>query len=168
MTAPTTYPKVDTTFAATVGFHNCGCGEHFEYRATSMEEYGALNRWVGHHNRCGTESLTHSAERIASALSVANDKLAEIAKLQGKLTNARCEIDDLTLELNQAHDLTARVSKDRGSYQAERDELRDELEDVRRDIAEAEELRTRVQELEAEADARDDAVNDAAEAGESL
>jgi hypothetical protein len=109
------------------------------------------------------------AETLEAGLPVANAQLAqaaEIARLTEKLTNARCEIDDLTLELNQAHDLTARVSKDRGSYQAERDELRDLVEDMQRDVAEVGELRTRVEELEAELDARDATVNDAAEAGE--
>ncbi|MCP3811814.1 hypothetical protein NLX62_05650 [Mycobacteriaceae bacterium Msp059] len=44
---------VRDAFARAVGVHRCGCGEQFEFTAEStIDDYAALNRWLGHHGRC--------------------------------------------------------------------------------------------------------------------
>lgn len=41
-------------FAAAIGFYACGdCLASFEFTEDSgLDEYAALNRWLGHHERC--------------------------------------------------------------------------------------------------------------------
>lgn len=39
---------------AAVGFYNCPCGSTFEFAEDStLQDYGALNRWLGRHVPCG-------------------------------------------------------------------------------------------------------------------
>lgn len=39
--------------AAAVGLHACECGESFDFPAdASLNDYAALNRWLGYHSRC--------------------------------------------------------------------------------------------------------------------
>lgn len=38
---------------AAVGIHGCNCGQSFEFPAdATLNDYAALNRWVGYHSRC--------------------------------------------------------------------------------------------------------------------
>lgn len=40
-------------FAAAVGFYDCPCGSGFEFGVDStLEDYAALNRWLGAHVPC--------------------------------------------------------------------------------------------------------------------
>lgn len=49
-------------FAAAVGFYSCPCGSAFEFSAGStLEDYAALNRWLGQHTPCAAVTLRSSA-----------------------------------------------------------------------------------------------------------
>lgn len=42
---------------AAVGVYTCPCGDGFEFTEDStIEDYAALNRWLGRHERCVVES----------------------------------------------------------------------------------------------------------------
>ncbi|OBF29811.1 hypothetical protein [Mycolicibacterium conceptionense] len=44
---------VRDAFARSVGFYICPCGDGFDFPATGgIDDYAALNRWLGHHGRC--------------------------------------------------------------------------------------------------------------------
>lgn len=44
---------VRDAFARAVGRHACRCGESFEFPEDGgIDDYAALNRWLGHHGRC--------------------------------------------------------------------------------------------------------------------
>lgn len=135
---------------------------------------------------------TALAETLEAGLPVANAQLAqaaEIARLTELLTNARCEIDDIQLQKVQLGDTIASLTKTESAYHTERDDAREDAEILRgqlddmRDRAEDAEsllevvreerdwLTARVQELgsaERDTEARDAAVDDAAEAGDDL
>lgn len=43
------------TFARAVGNYQCSCGESFEFvDGMGIDDYAALNRWLGHHGRCAS------------------------------------------------------------------------------------------------------------------
>lgn len=134
------------------------------------ETFAPLTRTVDQHTGAvAPAGAIAQAATLEAGLPVANDQLAEIARLKELLTNARIEIDDLALELNKAHELNTCVSKSRGAYQSERDELVDQVEDMQHEVRDAREALTRVAELEEELEelaGRDAAVNAEAEAGE--
>lgn len=151
-------------FATAVDIYDCPCGSEFEFHeASTLEDYAALNRWLGRHVPCPIVDQVLDEVRTEEvltpeAMGTAGDQLNAIARaqqesadLREKLTNARCEIDDLQQQKRDMGEVIASLTKSEAAYEAERSELADELEDIQRDVVEVDELRTRVQELEAEA-----------------
>lgn len=44
---------VRDAFARAIGQYDCPCGESFEFPAAGgIDDYAALNRWLGYHGRC--------------------------------------------------------------------------------------------------------------------
>ncbi|MGA5542728.1 hypothetical protein ACPCIR_12825 [Mycobacterium sp. NPDC051198] len=44
---------VRDAFARAVARYTCPCGDSFEFPDTGgIDDYAALNRWLGHHGRC--------------------------------------------------------------------------------------------------------------------
>lgn len=162
---------VDTTFEAAVGFYNCRCGvEPFEFTEhATIEDYAALNRWVGHHNRCGTGAV-EMADTLAAGLPVANAQLAEVARLREELDGKKTELDNVMYQFRHLGETTAGLTGLMNDYHTERDDAREDAEVARyqRDQMqdERDEALTRVQELEQEAAERDAAVDAEAEACE--
>lgn len=59
--------------AAAVGFYDCPCGGHWELFAdATVKQYGALQRWLGHHGRCGEPDDSEDRESYAAAMGVVN------------------------------------------------------------------------------------------------
>ena len=87
-------------FTAAVGGRDCPCGAVFEFTAdSSLEDYAALNRWLGQH--LGTCSTALTAER---------DELERARVwLDAMVTSLAAERDDLAeqlRELDEAHGVT--------------------------------------------------------------
>lgn len=62
-----------TQLAAAVGFYDCPCGGAFELTHDSgLEDYAALNRWLGHHGDGCRSLLRAENERLANQLATAN------------------------------------------------------------------------------------------------
>ncbi|PIJ36765.1 hypothetical protein BMW24_003625 [Mycobacterium heckeshornense] len=72
--------SVREAFAAAVGYYSCPCGAQFEFAEDStLEEYAALNRWLGrHYEPCA--SLMHEDARF------------RIAELEGEVESLRGEL----------------------------------------------------------------------------
>lgn len=133
---------------------------------------------------------TTLAETLEAGLPVANAQLAqaaEIARLREELDGRKAELDNVMYQFRHLGETTAGLTGLMNDYHTERDSAREDAEILRgqlddmRDRAEDAEsllevvreerdwLTARVQELtaaESDAEARDAAVNDAAEAGE--
>jgi hypothetical protein len=119
-------------FAAAVGEYSCLCGSAFEFDVDStLEEYAALNRWLGLH--CSDD---HNA-------AIADDQIAELAAAKESIR--RLDRDNSKLR-EQAAALVS-ISEENARLKAERSELYRQLEQTL-------ELHTRVDELTAEDDAK--------------
>jgi hypothetical protein len=64
----TTVDLLAETIAAAVGHYSCPCGSQFELDAAAeLEDYAALNRWLGRHfEGCGVLEADELAREIAS------------------------------------------------------------------------------------------------------
>lgn len=59
--------------ARAVGFYDCPCGGQFElYQDAPLERYAALNRWLGHHGRCGEPADSEDRMSYAAAMGIVN------------------------------------------------------------------------------------------------
>ncbi|KMV23360.1 hypothetical protein [Mycobacterium heckeshornense] len=74
--------SVREAFAAAVGYYSCPCGAQFEFAEDStLEEYAALNRWLGrHYEPCA--SLMHEDARFRIA-----ELEGEVERLRGELAS---------------------------------------------------------------------------------
>lgn len=83
---------VQATFAAAVGFYDCPCGSEYELgEDATLEDYAALNRWLGrHYGDC--PDMAGSAPELRCRV----DELTALAAAQAD------EIRSLNLQLDQA------------------------------------------------------------------
>ncbi|ORA40933.1 hypothetical protein BST20_01940 [Mycobacterium branderi] len=64
--------SVREAFAAAVGYYSCPCGAQFEFAEDStLEEYAALNRWLGRHYGACADQLAADNARLENQLATA-------------------------------------------------------------------------------------------------
>jgi hypothetical protein len=74
----TTAELARAAFDAAVGFYSCPCGGAFEFDPDStLEDYAALNRWLGHHEVCAERSELYRQLELAHAR--INELTSEVA-----------------------------------------------------------------------------------------
>jgi hypothetical protein len=119
----------DATFAAAVGFYDCPCGSEFEFFADNgLEEWGALNRWLGEHvGKCkiGGQVAAFDCPERDAAIRERDDARAE-----------RDNMVNLTIEVGRLGTYLQHAIADREDYREQLDEMRDKYQAAQRRLDE--------------------------------
>lgn len=108
--------------ASAVGFYTCPCGSEFELgEDASLEDYAALNRWLGRHvNGCPDVELAEAIDReVGLYRAVEIDELrAELGSLRAECARLKAEVASLTsMGICQSNELNSlRSQRDRRGW----------------------------------------------------
>lgn len=74
-----TIDALQAAFITAVGVFTCPCGEQTEFTETStLEDYAALNRWLGHHARCDLDGSLRVDEPVNPPQDLTEQRVREI------------------------------------------------------------------------------------------